>query len=188
VGKPKIKHLRVVGFEKPFGSLTEAHEELRSIWPEALDILSTEIGKSLVRYSILKQSDDTLEADLKLLNLDQLKAIRDEKGRETPLARAFGIKGSVCFVVWHGAGFGWELVKGGGFLMFVETWPKRHFRRGQKVEQKCRALGWSPNLEVENTRGQRRMGSVRDLEALLAKDAEKRAAMLRPERLLTETH
>lgn len=186
MGKPKIKHLRVVGFEKKFGSLTEAHDELRSIWPEALDILSTEIGKSLVRYSILKQSDDTLEADLKLLNLNQLQAIKDERGRETPLARAFGIKGNVCFVVWHGAGFGWEPVKGGGFLMFVETWPKRYFKRGLKIEQKCRTLGWTPNLEVEATRGQRRMGPVHDLEALLAKDADKRAAMLRPERLLSE--
>lgn len=175
MGKLKV-NVKVVGFEKPFKSVTEASEELATIWPATEKVFNTELGKSVLRYSVLKQSDDTLEADLKLLRASDKLAIMDGKD-ETSVARLVAVKGNVCFITWFGAGFGWEPAKTGGFLAFIETWPGRHFKRGLKVEPMCRQLGWKPVIETPVTLGQRRMGNVSDLERALNEDARKMARL-----------
>lgn len=185
MGKTKIKHLRTIGFEKRFDSLTEARDEMAGIWPEVEKLLDTPAGKVLIQYSLLGQTDDELETTMKTLNEGGRGAVLDSKGEETLLARAFGVKGSVCLVSWGGAGFGWELAKP-GFTAFIEAWPGRFFKRGEKVDQKCRVLGWSQCLEVDATRGQRRMGPVDDLKRFLARGANETAAMLTPQRLAAE--
>ncbi len=185
MGKTKVKHVRVIGFEKRFDSLTEARTELEKIWPETENLLDTEAGRALLQYSLLGETDVQLDATMKILNASGRTSVLNSKGEETLLARAFGIKGSVCLVSWGGAGFGWELADP-GFTVFIEAWPGRFFKRGLHVEQECVARGWKQNIEVEATRGQRRMGPVDDLKRFLAKGASETAAMLAPQRLATE--
>jgi len=183
MGKTKIKRVNLVGFEKHFDSVTEARSELASIWPEIENLLDTEAGKVLVQYSLLQESDDKLDADMALLNAAGRKSTLNSKGEETLLAKAFGVKGAVCFVAWTHVAFGWEPMKKGGFTAFIEVWPKRVFKRGQYVEQKAVSMGWRQNIEVEATRGQRRMGRSEDLEAFLMQGANEAARMLMPSRL-----
>lgn len=186
MGKTKVKHVAVIGFEKRFDSVTEARTELATIWPETDNLLDTEAGKVLVQYSLLRESDAVLDANMALLNAAGRKSTLNSKGEETLLAKAFGVRGAVCFVSWAHAAFGWEPVKPNGFMAFIEVWPRRVFKRGQSVEQKSASMGWRPCIEVEATRGQRRMGRSEDLEAFLAQGASETAKMLNPQRLLAE--
>lgn len=183
MGRRPDKRVLTVGFEKKFDSLTEARTELALIWPETDQYLDTPAGATVMNYSLLGESDDQLAANMKLLHGTGRNSVMDSKGQETLLAKAFGVKGSVCLIGWGGAGFGWERPKGGGFLAFIETWPGRVFKGEEKVSLKAKSMGWRLNLETMATRGQRRMGNVDDLKAFLGQDAARQAAMMRPEGL-----
>lgn len=182
MGKQKVQ-VSVIGFEKRFTSMTEAREELAVVWPATAKILGTELGKSVLRYSVLKQDDETFEADLALLRASGNLAIMDGK-TEAPIARLVADHGKVCFITWFGAGFGWEPTKTGGFLAFMETWPTRYFKKGKTVEPMCDKMGWRRVLETPMTVGLRRMGDVSDLERILNEDAKRMAAINGPERLV----
>lgn len=182
----KDKRVLIVGFEKKFDSLTEARTELAMIWPETDQYLDTPAGGVVLNYSLLEKTDDELAANMKLLNGSGRASVLDSKGQETLLAKAFGVKGSVCLIGWGGAGFGWERPKSGGYMAFIETWPGRVFKGEEKVAAKAKSMGWRPNLETTFTRGQRRMGNVDDLKEFLAKGATEVAATLEPSRIRAE--
>jgi hypothetical protein len=184
------RRVETIGFEKVFGSLTEARNELAAIWPETDQYLDTPSGAAVLNYTLLGQSDAEFTTNMERIRGDgsleaKIASVTDSKGQETLLAQTFVVKGAVCLTGWGKTSFGWEPVKG-GYLAFVETWQGFVFKGVERVAAKALAMGWNRTLETPATRGQRRAGDVSHLQEFLAQGAAKHAASLEPQRIHAE--
>ena len=184
MGKLKISHLKLVGFEHNLNSIAMLQAELTEMWPEAVRVLNTPLGQSVCRYAILDQSDDTLEADVALLTqtMGSLKMGQDDKG-DTIYQKLRVDRGHVVFICLGYGSFGWQRVRSGGFKAFVESWPDRYLPADGVLALQAKIFGWDPVFETQATLGLRHASDVADIKRAMAEANKKLAAMQLPPRL-----
>ncbi len=159
MGGLRAPRINVIGFERRFFSLTEGIDELGLVWPDSRRILDlSEVGVMAVRYSMLSQSDEELEANWRILKASGKPMSADLNGKATPFAQLFVDKGLVAVSTWDGGTFGWEpMKKTGGYLFFVEAWRNRRFTPESMIWRGAEENGWYRVLEVQATYGARRI-------------------------------
>jgi hypothetical protein len=158
VGAIKMKRISVVGFERRFPSFTEGAAALAAVWPDAGHILdASDVGDMAVRYAMGAMTDESVEADWRLMQAAGKPANVDRAGAITPFAQLITEKGMVAISTWDGGTFGWEPAKGGGFLFFIESWRGRRFGKGSPLWAGAEREGWYRVLETAATMGARRV-------------------------------
>jgi hypothetical protein len=177
MGKPKVK-TPIIGFEKRFTSLTEAIHELAEIWPETKRILDTNIGKITIAYTINRESDESLDANYKLLAAAGKDEIMRGLEGDLSLDKVEAEKGRVIFLTWLGGGFGWKPEAQGGFSIFFESYGDMKFLAIQPAREKAERLQWK-RLYAPIIQWKRRIGVTLHLTKALRARAREDAEVMR---------
>ncbi len=171
MGKQKIPKRRIIGFEKRFGSMTEAIGELPSVLGPGADlihIMSTPIARAAVDYSIGEWSDEAMTAQGKIIASRQDPWGLPDGKSSCPAGQIYFNKGFVSVASVQGYGFGWKPSPDGGWTAWVESWPAigslpgMEFPAGGDVAARAKEQQWNPIYQF-NKSGERRMGNVTEL-------------------------